>query len=246
MRFEKNVAVITGGTRGLGKAIAGKLLDEGATVVCAARGEGEMADLRKSHGERAAYEYVDVTEYVSVEKMANRVVELYGVPSVVVSNAGISRDGKVLATAPDDWSDVIDINVNGVFHTTRVLGNLMAEAGGGRIVNLSSVMGTRPAAGAASYCTSKAAIEMFTRVSAMELGGKGVRVNALAPGFFTTGMGARLMESGAAWDAYRSKISVRRPGDPEELAAAAAFLASEESSYINGHVLEVSGGLRWS
>lgn len=239
MRLEKKIAIVTGGTRGLGRAIARAFADEGAMVICAARNcpDREEGGLH--------YRQADVTDPDSVRELCDDVASSFGQIDVLVANVGISRDGKITKLSREDWDAVISTNLTGTFNSTRAVAPYMAERGWGRIINVSSVLGTRAVIGAGAYCATKAAIEMLTRVSAIELGGKGITVNCLAPGFLDEGMAKSLARNTKVWDAYQSRFVLGRPGATSEAAAAAVFLASEDSSYVNGHVLEVSGGLLW-
>jgi 3-oxoacyl-[acyl-carrier protein] reductase len=246
VRLKDKCVIVTGGMRGLGRTMVWRFLDEGARVVCAARTENDLDELVKDYGDRVAFEHLDVTDLASVEQMTSRVVERFGPPDILVANAGIHADGLVHTIDPARWAEVVAVNVIGVFHCVHAVAPLMVERGAGRIITVSSVMGSRPAVGAGPYCASKAAVEMFTKVCAAELGGKGVLVNCIAPGFLDVGMGARLAENDRVWNTYQKSLVLRRLGDPDEVAAAAIFLAGDDSSYVNGHVLEVSGGIRWS
>jgi 3-oxoacyl-[acyl-carrier protein] reductase len=243
MRLVGRTAVITGASRGLGKAIAARYLAEGASVVCGARnpdGAAEMGDDRfRSH-------HVDVTEPSSVAELMQYTVDTFGQIDILVSNAGVSRDGRVEKLPPKEWDEMVATNLTGVFLCTREAVPHMSAAGGGRIINLSSSMATRVTIGAAGYCATKAAVEMFTKVCAIELAAKGILVNCLAPGVIDEGMGHQLASNQRVWDIYRKRFALDRPGRADEVADAAVFLASTESSYVNGHVLEVNGGLLWA
>lgn len=246
-RLSGQVAVVTGGTRGLGLAIASGFLAEGASVVCAARNEVPLPTLTSEYGDdRVAIAKVDVSSRESVQALMGSTMERHGRIDVLVSNAGVSRSGKVTRLSEQDWNDVVDTNLTGAFYCTQCVVPHMESSGGGRIINISAGMATRVAAGAAAYSASKAAVEMFTRVCSVELAAKGILVNCIAPGFIDTGMYEPLRQNERLRKRYESTMVLGRPGDPSELAAAAIFLASGESSYINGHVLEVNGGLLWS
>ncbi|MEV7504717.1 SDR family NAD(P)-dependent oxidoreductase [Streptomyces sp. NPDC093018] len=246
MSLAGRVAVVTGGTRGLGRAIAERFVDEGASVMCAARNPYDVDDLTERAGGRARYCYVDVTDEDSVYKLMRETVDAFGCLDVLVANAGVSRDGKVGRLTPQAWREMVDINLNGVYLCTHAAVPHMESQGGGRIINLSSSMATRVAVGAAGYCSTKAAVEMFTRVSAIELAPKGILVNAVAPGVIDEGMGRALASNTKVWEVYRRRFALGRAGRPDEVADATVFLASAEASYVNGHVLEVNGGLLWA
>ncbi|MFJ4184308.1 SDR family NAD(P)-dependent oxidoreductase [Kitasatospora sp. NPDC089509] len=246
MRLRGLTAVVTGGTRGLGRVIAERFVDEGASVVCAARNPYDIDELVERADGRARYCYVDVTDPDSVDKLMHDAVDAFDRIDVLVANAGVSRDGKVGRLSPEAWHEMVATNLNGVYLCTHAVLPHMEHRGSGRIINVSSSMASRVAIGAAGYCSTKAAVEMFTRVSAMELAAKGILVNALAPGIIDEGMGRDLTSNTRVWEAYRRRFALGRPGRPDEVADAAVFLASEEASYVNGHILEVNGGLLWA
>lgn len=245
MRLAGRTAVITGGTRGLGRAIAERYLDEGANVVAAARSPYDFKEVLDRHPDRARLEIVDVTRADSLRTLMTSAHEHFGGVDVVVANAGVSRDGRIERLPEEHWQEMVDTNLTGTFLTTQAAVPVLRERGG-RIINVSSSMATRVAVGAAGYCATKAAIEMFTKVSAIELARQGILVNALAPGIIDAGMGQDLKSNDKAWEAYRTRFALGRAGRAEEVADAAVFLASEASSYVNGHVLEVNGGLLWA
>lgn len=245
MRLQGQVAVVTGGTRGLGLSIAQEFLAEGASVVCASRTEGEIKQLLDEHAGKVRYQRLDVTDADSVQALMTSAVDTFGRLDTVVANAGVNRDGKVERLPVEDWQDMIDTNLTGVFLSTRSAVPHLREQGGA-IINVSSVMARNVAVGAAGYSATKAAIEAFTRVSAAELGKYSIRVNALAPGFLTEGMGRELTANDRVWEAYRKRFALGRAGEASEAARAATFLASPDASYVNGSVLEVSGGLLWA
>lgn len=240
MRLADKVAVITGGTRGLGRAIAEQFLAEGATVVCAARHPYAIAELPALH-----YRHVDVTEEASVRALFQSTVDSFGGVDVLVANAGVSRDGKITRLGLADWETTVRTNLTGVFLCVREAAVHMIARGQGRIITVSSCVATKPVPGAAAYGATKAAVEALTRTAAVELGPKGITVNCLAPGYMNGGMIRQLTAKPHVWERFQSRLVLDRLGHPEELAAAAVFLASPASSYINGHVLEVNGGLHW-
>lgn len=246
MRLSGKSAVITGGTRGLGRAIAERFLKEGARVVCAARNPYDIKEVIDLAPERCAYVPVDVTSDESVTALMDEAAERFGGIDVLVANAGVSRDGKVDRLPVADWQDMVATNLTGVFLCTRAAVPHLERSGAGRIVNVSSSMATRVAIGAAGYCATKAAVEMFTKVSAIELAPRGILVNSLAPGILDEGMGRQLTDNDRIWSRYKTRLALGRPGQVDEAADAAVFLAGPESNYVNGHVLEVNGGLLWS
>lgn len=242
MTLDGKVAVITGGARGLGRHIAARFLAEGAEVVCAGR-DALAAKEAFGDDERVVFQPVDVRRADSVDELFAFVRERYGKLDVLVANAGVSRPGPLTGLSTQDWEEVFGTNVTGVFLCLRAAADLMGA--GGRIITLSSVLGANAVQGGAAYCSSKAAVEMLTKVSALEFAEKGVLVNCLSPGFIDEGMGRNLAANEAVWPKFRPKLATGRMGTAAEIADAAVFLASDRSSYVNGHVLEVNGGLRW-
>ncbi|MDQ0986278.1 SDR family NAD(P)-dependent oxidoreductase [Streptomyces sp. V2I9] len=246
MRLDGTSAIITGGTRGLGRTIAESFLAEGANVVCAARNPYDVKELLDLHPGRVHYQRTDVTDEDSVAELMEAAVAAFGRIDVLVNNAGVSRDGTISRLSTADWNTTVATNLNGVFLCTRAAIRPMQSQGGGRIINLSSCVASRAVAGAAAYSASKAAVEMFTRASALELAHKGITVNCLSPGYIDEGMGKQVAADDRIWESYRKRLLSGRLGRPEEVGAAAVFLAASDSSYVNGHVLEVNGGLQWA
>jgi 3-oxoacyl-[acyl-carrier protein] reductase len=246
VRLKGKVAVITGGTTGLGRAIAVRFLDEGASVVCAARTGRDIDLLIAEQPDRTLFHPVDVTEPDSVAELMRATVDSFGALDVLVANAGVSLDGKIDRLSTEDWARMVATNLNGVFYSTQAAARHMVAQGSGCVITVSSSMARRVAIGAAGYSATKAAVETFTRVAAIELGRKGVRVNCLAPGILDGGMGRELAGNAKVWEAYQTRFSLGRPGTLDEAATGALFLACDDSSYVNGHVLEVNGGLLWA
>ncbi|MFC4592015.1 SDR family NAD(P)-dependent oxidoreductase [Sphaerisporangium corydalis] len=246
MRLSGKTAVITGGSRGLGRAIAERYLREGARVVCAARNPYDIKEVIDLEPGRCDYVPVDVTSEESVAALMAEAAERFGGIDILVANAGVSRDGRVDRLAVTDWQDMVATNLTGVFLCTRAAVPYLERSRAGRIVNVSSSMATRVAIGASGYCATKAAVEMFTKVSAIELASRGILVNSLAPGILDEGMGRDLTANDRIWSRYKTRLALGRPGHADEAADAAVFLAGPESCYVNGHVLEVNGGLLWN
>jgi len=184
---------------------------------------------------------VDVSRPEAVRGMVAEVLEAYGRVDVLVNNAGITRDGLALRMTPEDWQRVIDTNLSSVFHAAQAVLRPMMKARYGRIINISSVVAAMGNPGQANYCASKGGIEALTRSLAREVGSRGITVNAVAPGFIDTDMTRALGE--AARGQLRERIPLGRLGEPEDVAHAVAFLASEEAAYITGQVLHVNGGM---
>lgn len=243
-RFEEQTALVTGGTRGIGRAIAARLADDGARVFLTGT---DAAGAEAAAGEIDAYRGrvtglpLDLADPASVEAVFAEVLRAAGGLHILVNNAGITRDGLLPRLSPEDWSAVIRVNLDGLYACCRAAARPMIRGRYGRIVNLGSVVGLRGNAGQTAYAASKAGIVGFTKSLAKELARRDITVNAVAPGLVETDMTRGL--EGASRERLFGAVAMARPGSPEEVAAAVAFLASAEASYITGAVLEVSGGL---
>ena len=237
-------AVITGGTTGLGRELAEGFLRAGARVVCGARREhsvvGEVVD---RYPDRAAYVACDVREPESLERLMDATAERFGGIDIVVANAGITRNGTVRRLSAEHWREVMSTNVDGVFHTVRAALPHLERADGGTILTVSSAMTSHPMAGAGAYVASKAAIEAFTRCCAVEFASRRIRVNCLAPGILSVGMGEAVAADERLRELYWPRLLSGRAGTPQEAVDAAVFLVGPASSYVNGHVLTVDGGV---
>ncbi|WP_201787191.1 SDR family NAD(P)-dependent oxidoreductase [Actinoplanes sp. TFC3] len=214
MRLAGKRIVVTGGTRGLGRALTERFLHEGARVMCAARNPYDIKELDDIHPGRVHYHSADVTDEQSVAELTQATLAVLGGADVLVCNAGVSRDGKIGALSLTDWQDTVATNLTGVFLTTRAFAPHLSAGGQGRIITMSSCVATRPTAGAAAYGASKAAVETFTRTASVELGPSGVTVNCLAPGYFDEGMGKQVAANPALWERYRKRLVQGRLGDP--------------------------------
>ena len=237
------VALVTGASRGIGRAIAERLARQGALVVAAARGENAkgVADGISSAGGRAEAAALDVTEAGAPERVVADVLARHGRVDVLVNNAGITRDQLLLRMKRDDWDAVIATNLTAAFALTQAVLKPMIRQRGGRIICISSVVGQSGNAGQANYAASKAGLIGFAKAVALEVASRGITVNVVAPGMIETDM-TRAMTDGARED-WASKIPLRRLGTPDDIASAVCFLASDEASYITGHVLAVNGGM---
>jgi len=241
------VAIVTGGTAGLGLAIARQLAAEGATVVCASR-SGRLPDAIEpiAGPGRLVADHVDVQLPASVDDLVRRTVATYEGCHLMVANAGVSRDGKVADLPLADWGVMLTTNVSGVLHCIQAVAPHMRAQGGGRIITMSSSMATRPAAGAGGYAATKAAIEALTRAAAIELARHGIAVNALAPGVIDAGLGRVLAANQRALGMYAPRFAAGRPGDGRDVGRVAAWLAGADANYVNGAIIEVNGGMSWA
>jgi 3-oxoacyl-[acyl-carrier protein] reductase len=240
MRLTGKTAVVTGGTKGLGRAVTRAFLAEGCQVMYAGREPVEDDGLRE-----AAFQRVDVRDRDSVVELMTAAGQRFGGLDILVANAGVSRPGPVATLAGEAWAEVIATNLTGVFTCVAAALPHLRRARGGRVITMSSALAGQPVPGASAYAASKAAIEAFTRVAAVEAAPFGITVNCISPGFIDEGMGRSLAANQQVWPQYEAKLAGGRMGTADEVASAAVFLASREASYINGHVLEVNGGLRW-
>jgi 3-oxoacyl-[acyl-carrier protein] reductase len=244
MRLKDKVAIITGGARGIGYAIAKRYVDEGAKVALWDVLEEELGQARQKlsdlGGEVKTY-VVNVTSADSVRKAFEDVEKDLGKVDIMVNNAGITRDSMLHKMSDDQWNKVIDVNLKGVFLCGREAATRMRDRREGVIINTSSVVGLYGNVGQTNYAATKAGVIGMTQSWAKELGRKGVRVNAVAPGYTMTEMMETVPEK--ILDGLRSKTPLQRLGAPEDVAAAFAFLASDDAAFITGHVLSVDGGL---
>lgn len=243
MRLQDKVAIITGSARGIGRATALAFAAAGAQVIVCdmdvAGGEQTAADIRAAGG-RALFVQVNVTERASVDALVQTVQAQFGRIDVLINNAGVLRDHSLLKMTEQEFDFVINVNLKGVFNCTQAIAPLMVAQGSGAIISASSVVGVYGNYGQTNYVASKAGVIGMTKVWARELGPKGVRVNAVAPGFISTEMLAGIPDK--VMEELKAKISLRRLGRPEDIAQAYLFLASDEAAYITGHVLHVDGG----
>ena len=239
------VALVTGASRGIGKAIACKLAREGAKVIINYNGSKEKAEAVKSEieaaGGQAEVYQCDVSDYTACETFIQTVIKEEGSLDILVNNAGITKDGLLMKMSEEDFDKVLDTNLKGAFNTIRFASRQMLRQKGGRIINMSSVVGVSGNAGQANYAASKAGVIGLTKAAARELASRGITVNAIAPGFIETDMTDVLSDK--VKEASEAQIPLGHFGKPEDVAAAAAFLASEEARYITGQVLRVDGGM---
>lgn len=244
MELDGKVAIVTGGAQGIGRAIAETLAGAGADVavvdVEVNRAQDTVAAVT-ALGRRALAVKANVAEWTDVKAMADQVATELGRVDILINNAGITRDGLLLRMKEEDWNLVLDVNLKGTFHCTKAVLPALMKQRGGAIVNIASVVGVMGNAGQANYAASKAAVIGFTKTVAREYASRGVRVNAVAPGFIDTAMTHGLAAD--ARDALLKQIPLGRLGTPGDVAEAVRFLVSSAAAYITGHVLHVNGGM---
>lgn len=237
-RLEGKVAIVTGGARGIGAAMAQCFAQEGARVVA-----GDMSELSYTC-ENVDLFKLNVTDVTSCKAFVDHVITQYGRIDILVNNAGITRDALLQKMTDEMWDSVIDVNLKGVFNLTRLVGPHMMEKGQGSIINISSIVGEYGNIGQTNYAATKAGVIAMTKTWAKELARKGakVRVNAIAPGYVMTDILKTVPEE--LLQKFAAMTMLGRLGQPEEVAKAALFLASDDASYVTGHVLDVNGGMR--
>ncbi|MDC0223919.1 3-oxoacyl-ACP reductase FabG [Deltaproteobacteria bacterium] len=243
MNLEGQTALITGSGRGIGKTIALKLAESGADIVLADMSP-EVTEVRtevETLGRKCLNFTADVTDIGTIEAMVKTIIEELGSIHILVNNAGITQDNLFMRMKPEQWSKVIDVNLNGVFNVSKAVIRPMVKQRSGKIINISSVVGFSGNPGQVNYSSTKSALVGFTKSLAREVGARGVTVNAVAPGFIDTAMTQALNES--QQEVILQQIPLGRMGDATDIANAVAFLASEEASYITGTILHVNGGM---
>jgi 3-oxoacyl-[acyl-carrier protein] reductase len=245
MLLDGKCALVTGASRGIGRAIAVKLASEGAKVALNYAGNAAAAEEVKKEIEAAGGQAItvqaDVSDPASVEAMIQTVVDAFGQIDILVNNAGITRDGLLLRMKDEDFDAAINTNLKGIFYTTKLVSKLMMKKRFGRIVNMASVVGLTGNAGQTNYAAAKAGVIGFSKSAAKELAARGITVNMVAPGFIETDMTAVIPEK--AKEAMMGGIPLGRAGKPEDVANAVLFLVSDQAAYITGQVLKVDGGM---
>lgn len=244
MRLQDTIAIITGGASGIGLAACARFAQEGAYVILADFNEeagNKQAEILQSKGWSVDFIRVDIAKRTEIDELVDKVIETHGRIDVLVNNAGMTDDATLLKMEPNQFQRVIDVNLTGLFHFTQAVVPHMVEQGNGKIINTSSVSGVYGNFGQTNYAATKAAVIGMTKTWAKELGRKGINVNAVAPGFTATEMVKKMPTK--VIDKMEENISLHRLGKPEDIANAYLFLASDESSYVHGHVLHVDGGI---
>ncbi|RUR08671.1 acetoacetyl-CoA reductase [Legionella sp. km772] len=243
--MQKKVAIVTGGTGGIGSAISLRLANEYQVVACYFKdGKHEEAQQWQQEQKQLGYDidivYGDIARYEDCEKLVNLVMERYGQIDVLVNNAGITKDCSLRKMSPQQWQQVLDANLNSVFNMTRNVIPIMIDRGYGRIVSISSINGRKGQFGQCNYASTKSALYGFTKSLALEVASKGVTVNTISPGYIETPMLAAMKEE--VLNSIIANIPVGRLGYPKEIADVVAFLVSEDSAFITGANIDVNGG----
>jgi 3-oxoacyl-[acyl-carrier protein] reductase len=244
LTFDNKVALVTGAGRGIGRMIALSLAQEGIHVICVSRNIescGAVAEEIKKNSQSAEALAVDVGDSAAVAEAGGKLLQKHGTISILINNAGITRDGMLLRMTDEAWDDVLRTNLSSCFHWVRAIAYSMAKARKGRIVNISSVVGLMGNAGQANYAASKAGIIGFTKSVAREFASRGVTCNAVAPGFIETDMTNVLNEEQTK--AILDEVPLKRLGKPEEIANIVTYLCSDQASYITGQVFTIDGGM---
>ena len=241
MSLEGKIALVTGASRGIGRAIAEILAERGATVIGTATSESGADAISAYLGDHGKGFELNVTSPESIEVTLKQIKEQYGDIDILVNNAGITRDNLLMRMKEDEWQDIMDTNLTSVFRLSKAVLRAMMKKRHGRIISIGSVVGTMGNAGQTNYAAAKAGLLGFTKSMAREVASRGITVNAVAPGFIETDMTKALNDDQRA--ATLANVPAGRLGDPREIAAAVAFLASDEAAYITGETLHVNGGM---
>lgn len=245
MLLDGKIALVTGASRGIGRAIALKLAEAGATIAINYAGNIKAAEeverMILDNGGKAMLIQADVSDLDAVDHMIQTVMNAYGKIDILVNNAGITRDNLLMRMKENDWDDVINTNLKGVYYCTKLASKIMMKQRSGRIINMTSVVGLTGNAGQANYAAAKAGVVGFSKSMAKELASRGITVNLVAPGFIDTDMTAILPEK--VKEELTKSIPLAKLGKPEDVASAVLFLASDEASYITGQTLNVDGGM---
>lgn len=244
MSLEGKIALVTGATRGIGRAIAIRLGQQGATVIGTATSESgaqAITDFLNEANIAGAGMLLNVTDASSIEAVVTEIETTFGAPSILVNNAGITRDNLLMRMKDDEWNDIIDTNLTPIFKLSKRCLRAMTKARWGRIITITSVVGVMGNAGQTNYAAAKAGVIGFSKSLAREVGVRGITVNTVAPGFIDTDMTNTLAD--AHKDALLEQVPIKRLGQPEEIAAAVGYLASLEAAYVTGETIHVNGGM---
>jgi 3-oxoacyl-[acyl-carrier protein] reductase len=247
MSIEKQIALVTGASRGIGKAIAEELAAMGAIVIGTATSEKGAQAITESLSKVQADSIgmvLNVSDADSVAEVTKSIAKEMGAITILVNNAGITKDNLLMRMKEEEWNDVISTNLSSIYRMSKAVLRGMMKAKGGRIINVSSVVGSSGNPGQTNYCASKAGINGFTRSLAQEIGSRGITVNAVAPGFIESDMTDGLPDEQKV--ALKKQIPLARLGQPKEIAETVAFLASEKAAYISGQTIHVNGGMYMS
>ncbi len=239
--MDKKIALVTGASRGIGRAIAEQLVADGFFVVGTATSDGGAEAIAAYLAENGTGLKLNVAEAESIDQVLKSIAENYAAPVVLVNNAGITRDNLLMRMKDDEWDDIINTNLTSIFRMSKAVLRGMMKAKGGRIINISSVVGATGNAGQTNYAAAKAGMVGFAKSMAKEVGSRNITVNTVAPGFIDTDMTKELADEHK--NALMSSIALGRLGDPKEIAHAVSFLASEGASYITGETIHVNGGM---
>lgn len=244
MSLEGKVALVTGATRGIGRAIALSLAEQGATVVGTAtsqNGADTISEFLKEAGANGKGVVLNVTDNAAIDTVVSDIEAEFGAPDILVNNAGITRDNLLMRMKDEEWDDIINTNLTPIFKLSKRCLRAMTKARWGRIITITSVVGAMGNAGQTNYAAAKAGVIGFSKSLAREVGARGITVNTVAPGFIDTDMTSGLPE--AHKDALLEQVPLKRLGEPEEIAAAVSFLASPSAAYVTGETLHVNGGM---
>ena len=241
MTQQKKVALVTGASRGIGAAIAQRLIQDGFFVVGTATSESGAEKIVENYAENGTGMVLDVRDGDSIDALVSEIEQKYGSVLILINNAGITKDNLLLRMSEDDWDDVLNIHLKAVYRLSKRVLKGMTKARFGRIINISSVVAHLANPGQANYSAAKAGIEAFSRSLAKEMGSRQITVNSIAPGFIATEMTEQLSED--VRKKMSDQVALNRLGEPQDIANAVSFLASDQASYITGTVLHVNGGL---